>query len=325
MRYAVTDTVASGQPGDGQGWNDGMVRHPTLTVALLQLTSRGRDQEANLAKGLDACRRAKELGADIALFPEMWNVGYRFEEPADEGELPAALAHWREQAIATESSWVARFREAAHELDLAIAATYLESVSGGRRSNAGGGRSASAGVRNTVSLIDRRGDLVLTYAKVHTCAFDEPEAELSPGQEFPVAELDTAAGPVRVGAMICFDREFPEAARLLMLGGAELILVPNACELEANRLAQVRSRAFENMVAIAVANYATPDQNGHSVAYSPIAFDAQERSLDTLVVEAGEEEGIVAARFDFAALRHWRATEVWGTKYRRPETYGPLT
>lgn len=44
-----------------------------VTVALLQLRSHGWHQEANLAKGLEACRRAKELGADIALFPEMWN------------------------------------------------------------------------------------------------------------------------------------------------------------------------------------------------------------------------------------------------------------
>ncbi len=273
----------------------------------------------------------------------MWNVGYRFEEPADEAGLPAALARWRGQAIAAEGSWVRRFRDAARELSLAIAVTYLEHVEGeargtivgsvaegaGRAAEGAGGGAEAAGsapaVRNSVVLIDRHGEVVLTYAKVHTCAFDEPEAELTPGGEFPVAELDTAAGPVRVGAMICFDREFPEAARLLMLGGAELVLVPNACELEVNRLAQIRTRAFENMVAIAVANYAAPDQNGHSVAYSPIAFDAQERSLDTLVVEAGEAEEIVVARFDLTALRYWRAHEVWGTKYRRPETYGPLT
>ena len=39
--------------------------------------------------------------------------------------------------------------------------------------------------------------------------------------------------------MICYDREFPESARILMLQGAELILVPNACGLDLNRLAQI--------------------------------------------------------------------------------------
>lgn len=47
-----------------------------LQVALLQATSCGADQAANLAKGDALCRRARAMGADIALFPEMWNIGY---------------------------------------------------------------------------------------------------------------------------------------------------------------------------------------------------------------------------------------------------------
>ena len=124
--------------------------------------------------------------------------------------------------------------------------------------------------------------------------------------------------------MICFDREFPEAARLLALGGAELILVPNACELEANRLGQVRARAFENMVAVAVANYAAPQENGHSTVVDPIAFDAEGRSRDTRVFEAGEAEDVCVVRLDLDALREWRRREVWGSQCRRPETYGAL-
>ena len=50
--------------------------------------------------------------------------------------------------------------------------------------------------------------------------------------------------------MICFDREFPESARILMLKGAEIILVPNACPMEINRISQLRARAFENMLGL---------------------------------------------------------------------------
>ena len=100
-----------------------------------------------------------------------------------------------------------------------------------------------------VSLIDRHGEMVLTYAKVHTCDFDPVEATCTPGDSFPVCTLGTAQGPVKVGAMICYDREFPESARMLILGGAELILVPNVCDMELNFIAQVRTRAIENMVA----------------------------------------------------------------------------
>ena len=104
---------------------------------------------------------------------------------------------------------------------------------------------------------------------------------LSPDR-FVVAPLEIAAGSVAVGAIICFDREFPEAARVLALEGAELVLVPNACEMESNRLGQLRARAFENMVVVALTNYPAPAQNGHSVVYDPIAFDGVGVSRDTL-------------------------------------------
>jgi N-carbamoylputrescine amidase len=109
--------------------------------------------------------------------------------------------------------------------------------------------------------------------------------------------------------MICFDREFPESARMLMLKGAELILTPNACELEANRLGQFRARAFENMVGVAMANYAAPHNNGHSVAYDPVVYDARGNARDTLIVEAGEDEGIYLAPFDIDRIRAYRTRE----------------
>ena len=91
---------------------------------------------------------------------------------------------------------------------------------------------------------------------------------MTPGDGFRVADLDTRAGTVRVGLMICYDREFPESARVLMLGGAELILTPNACGLDADRLGQFRARAYENMVGVAMANYATPDRPPTSATWA---------------------------------------------------------
>ena len=74
--------------------------------------------------------------------------------------------------------------------------------------------------------------------------------------------------------MICYDREFPESARILMLKGAEIILVPNACPMEMNRLSQLRARAYENMAGIATVNYpyGQLDCNGHSSAFDGIAY-----------------------------------------------------
>jgi predicted amidohydrolase len=138
-----------------------------------------------------------------------------------------------------------------------------------------------------------------------------------------VAALDTAAGPVAVGAMICYDREFPESARVLMLIGAEIVLVPNACDLEVNRLSQLRARAYENMIGVALANYAGPNDFGHSVAFDGMAFD-RHGSREMTLVEAGEAEGIFIAGFDLDALRDYRRRETWGNAFRRPRRYGLL-
>jgi predicted amidohydrolase len=164
----------------------------------------------------------------------------------------------------------------------------------------------------------------MTYAKVHTCEFDQ-EAALTPGDDFYVCTLDTKKGEVRVGAMICFDREFPESSRILMLKGAELILTPNACQLEANRIGQFRARAFENMVGVAMTNYAAPQCNGHSAAFDAVAFGINEKALDTLIIEAGEEEGVYLAEFNMDKMRVYREREVWGNAYRKPHRYGLLT
>jgi N-carbamoylputrescine amidase len=280
-----------------------------INLALLQLTSAGDDARVNAAKGAEWCRRARDLGADLALFPEMWSNGYIPCPPS-----PADRERWLASAQAADGEFVSGFRELARELGMAIAVTYLERWPGAPR--------------NTMSLIDRHGEIVLTYAKVHTCDFDL-EAALTPGDAFPVATLDTGKGDLRAGAMICFDREFPESARVLMLGGAELILVPNACELERHRLGQFHARAFENMTAMAMANYAAPQENGHSIALNGIAFvgpeNADGNSVNMTIVEAGGDEGIYMAAFDIDAIREYRSREAMGNAYRKPSAYAALT
>ena len=277
---------------------------PELIIALLQIAPCPTLEE-NLQKGLSACRQAHAMGADIALFPEMWSNGYRiYGRPVPE---------WTAEALPADGAFAVAFGSLARELGMAIGVTLLEKYPGGPR--------------NTLLLFDRRGRRVLTYAKVHTCDFDV-ERNLTPGEAFHTTELDTAAGPVQVGAMICFDREFPESARLLMLQGAELILVPNACPMEVNRLAQLRGRAYENMLAIATCNYpaGVPDCNGHSTVFDGVAYlPGMEGSRDTCLLEAGEEEGICLARLDLEQLRRYRASEVHGNAYRRPGLYAALT
>lgn len=274
-----------------------------LKVALLQILPEN-DLDGNLQKGLEYCKKSKEMGADIALFPEMWSVGYNIPEDIDE---------LKTSAVSANSEFVNSFGKLAKELNMAIGITFLEKY--------------DPLPRNTFVLFDGFGNNVLTYAKVHTCDFGD-ECRLTPGDHFNVANLDTEYGVVKVGTMICYDREFPESARILMLKGAEIILVPNACPMEINRISQLRGRAYENMVGIATVNYpkGKPDCNGHSTAFDGIAYRPSESgSRDTLIIEAGEGEGIYMADFPIDEIREYRSCEVHGNAYRRPQKYQLLT
>ena len=275
----------------------------SLKVALLQLFPENTLQ-ARMEKGKAACLQAKQAGADIALFPEMWSTGYQI--PTDREALSSA-------AVSAESEFVLAFQKLAAELSMAIGITLLESF--------------DPSPRNTLILFDRFGRKVLHYAKVHTCDFSKEERMLTPGDDFYVADLDTENGVVKVGAMICYDREQPESARILMLKGAEIILVPNACPMEINRLSQLRARAYENMVGIATVNYpfGHPDCNGHSSAFDGIAYKSgEEGSHDSLIIEAGQREGIYLADFPISEIRDYRRREIHGNAYRRPGLYGLL-
>lgn len=274
-----------------------------MKIALLQISPCKTLQE-NLEKGIKYCKKAREGGADIALFPEMWSNGYNiYDRPVNE---------WKAEAIPVNSDFVNTFGSLAKKLNMAIGITLLE-----KYENA---------PRNSLVLFDRSGERKLVYAKVHTCDFDV-EHNLTPGEDFYVTTLDTVSGEVKVGAMICYDREFPESARILMLKGAELILVPNACPMEINRLSQLRARAYENMTAIATCNYpeTVPDCNGGSSVFDGVAYLPElEGSRDTCILQADGQEGIYMAELDLEQLRNYRKNEVHGNAYRHPKKYGLL-
>lgn len=273
-----------------------------IRIAFIQLLP-GKSQDENLEIGKKACIEAKEKGADIALFPEMWSDGYYL--PQDENELNSL-------SIVKDSHFVNEFRELAARLQMAIGITFLETY--------------DPRPLNSVIFFNRHGREILHYSKLHTCAFDD-EKILSEGDDFYVADLDFGEGTVKIGSMICFDREFPESARILMLKGAELILAPNACPMEINRLSALRTRAYENMVAVATCNYpeGQPDCNGRSTLFDGVPWQREEGVKDMCVFEAPGSPGVYVAELDMDKLRTHRSVDIMGDKYRHPEKYGILS
>lgn len=272
-----------------------------MKVALLQILPTG-SAEDNYQKASLYIKEAAESGADIAILPECWNTGYSSPE-----EYPDGQKGWREDAISQGSEDFKKYCQIAKNNEIALAFAYLEAD--------------EDKIYNSVAQIDRFGQVILNYRKVHTVRKNW-EQKIQSGNEFFVADLHIKNDIVKIGAMICYDREFPEAARILMHKGAEIILVPNACFIETNRLSQLRSRAFENMVGMVTVNYPSPKENGHSSVYDGLRIKGEDYNSEIIV--ADETEGLFYAYFDIEKLRKYRSREIWGDSYRKPWLYQDL-
>ncbi|MEA2607238.1 MAG: 5-aminopentanamidase [Chloroflexota bacterium] len=204
-----------------------------LVVAVAQVGPSIGDVAANLALARRYLRRAAARGAHLVIFPECFLQSYALRravlelaEPLD-GPAVTALA-----AMAAEKS-------------IAVVAGLIET------NGADPGKPFNSAV-----VIDRAGQIVGAYRKAHL--FDREFDAFTPGDAYPVFEVAVGAdrAPVRLGVCICADIEFPEVARLLAIGGAQLIAVASA-DMEPYRVQQaanLMSRSIENNVPVALAN-----------------------------------------------------------------------
>jgi len=267
------------------------VKPVKIRIALLQKRSEPWNIARNLWSLECEMEEAARMGADILLIPECYMTGY---------ELPAK----NEDVLPTSGEWLDVVCSMAKRNRIGVVVTALTQ--------------GSESPRNSAILINKQGKILMQYDKVHTCDFAD-EFCLESGEEFKVADFHG----IKIGIMICYDREYPESARVLMMKGAELILVPNDCESMRPRVAALSTRAYENMVGVAMAN-PPGDNAGCSCAYSPICWDEEGKCVDNTLLLAGEEEGMFLVEFDMDAIRDYRANEMMGNTFRKVGAYHML-
>lgn len=261
-------------------------------VAALQMRSAGGRKEQNTRTVIGKMEEAAKAGADILLLPECFITGYGF--PVDSQNI-----------LRDDEKYLQRICRAAEEFQIGAVATAF--TQGKERP------------RNTAFVLDKRGNILMEYAKVHTCDFAD-EACLESGEEFKVCDFDG----VRLGVMICYDREYPESARVLMMKGAEIILVPNDCGSMRPRIQALSTRAYENMAGIVMAN-PNGENAGCSCAYSPICWDEDGICIDNTIFLADSlTEGLYYGEFDLARLRDYREHEMMGNTFRKVKAYKEL-
>jgi predicted amidohydrolase len=172
-------------------------------------------------------------------------------------------------------------------------------------------------IRNALALLSPQGEYLGAMRKVHINRYESPGGWCN-GSEFPVWDLETATGSLRAGAMICYDREVPECARILMLQGADVIFNPLACGCPTDDIHRclLRTRGFENELYVFMVNHAAPSQNGHSFV---VDYNG---NLET---EQDADESVFLYTVDLDALEAHRKEGIYARHHRRPELYDLLT
>lgn len=263
-----------------------------MKVAILQKKSLNRQLPRSTEIVMETMKEAAENGADILLLPEAFLTGY---------ELPMR----NEEALLDSDPHLREICKAAKELHIGVVVT---AITKGMKKP-----------RNSAYVVDKTGTVLMKYSKVHTCDFAD-EACLESGEAFFVCDFHG----IKLGIMICYDREYPESARVLMLKGAEIILIPNDCGAMKPRLCALSTRAYENMVGIAMAN-PNGENAGNSCAFSPICWDEDGNCVDNVLLMADDAtEGLYYAVFDMDVIRSYRENEMMGNTFRKVKAYDLL-
>ena len=176
----------------------------TLTISLVQHAC-GDDPGANLERSLAGIREAAGQGASLVLLPELHRTRY-FCQREDAGAF--------ELAEAIPGPGTELLGAAARRHGVVVVGSLFE-------------RRAAGLYHNTAVVLERDGSLAGRYRKMHIP--DDPgyyeKYYFTPG-DLGFHPVDTSVG--RLGVLVCWDQWFPEAARLMALSGAEILLYPTA-------------------------------------------------------------------------------------------------
>jgi N-carbamoylputrescine amidase len=181
-----------------------MASPTSFTLALVQMRC-AAEPEANLEKAITGIRQAAKAGAHLVCLQELFQSPY-FCQKQD--------PHWFDLAEPIPGPTTERLGTVARETGLVVVASLFE-------------RRAAGVYHNTAAVIDADGELRGIYRKMHVP--DDPlyfeKYYFTPG-DLGFRAFDTKVG--RIGVLVCWDQWYPEAARLTVLRGANLLLYPTA-------------------------------------------------------------------------------------------------
>lgn len=205
----------------------------TLSVALVQQAC-GASREENLAESITRICEAGARGAELVLLPEL-HLGPYFCQVED-----AACFDLAEPIPGPTTE---ELGQVAKKLGVVIVASLFE-------------RRAPGLYHNTAVVLEKDGSLAGKFRKMHIP--DDPgyyeKFYFTPG-DIGFKPVQTSVG--RLGVLVCWDQWYPEAARLMALAGADLLLYPTAIGWNPDDGAEEKQRQLDAWITV---------QRGHAVA-----------------------------------------------------------
>ena len=267
-----------------------------MKVALIQQHA-ARDKAANVARGLVSLEIAARDGAELACYAELAFEWFHPQRPAS-GDVKSL-------AEPLDGPTVAAFRKKARELGIVTVINLFERD--------------GADTFDSSPVIDADGTLLGVTRMMHITEYAcfHEQGYYTPGDTgAPV--YATRAG--KIGVAICYDRHFPEYMRALSLGGADLVVVPQAGAVDewpdGLYEGEMRVAAFHNGYFVALCNRVGRedclDFAGESFVCAP----------DGAVIAraAKSRDGILYADINLASASHSHARQLF-LRHRRPELY----
>jgi len=287
---------------------------PTLKLAVVQ-HAMGTDREANRQTGVDGIAEAAREGAGLVLLPELHADEYfcKYQDPA-----------LFDRAEPLDGPTASALAQAARKHDVVVVGSIFEHRSPGL-------------AHNTALVFERDGTRAGIYRKMHIP--DDPgyneKFYFTPG-DLGFKPIDTSLG--RLGVLVCWDQWYPEAARLMALAGAEILLYPTAIgfdpndsedearrQLDAWRVIQ-RAHAVANGLPMATCNRVgfEPDRSGgnRDAEFWGHSFIAGPQG--EVLAEAGTGPEVLIADIDRSRTEQVR--RLWPyLRDRRIDAYADLT
>ncbi len=267
-----------------------------VDIGFVQTRPVWGELERNLAGAAKLLDEAPRF--DVLVLPELFSTGYVFRDRAE-------LERFAEPRGGPTVSW-------------------LQEQAKARGGWLVGGFPEREGDRvyNAAALAGPAGEAFF-YRKIHL--FHRELLMFDPGDRpHEVWEIETKAGSVRVGLMICFDWVYPESARCLAVAGAELLLHPSNLVLPYCQ-ESMKTRCLENRVFAVTTNRTGEDLRGDlRVRFTGLSQITDPKGA--VLARCGEEgECVAVARAELALAR-----DKWMTEHnelmagRRPEMYATL-